>query len=409
MARDALRAGMRRHVTRHAGGALLWTMALLGALCIVLAVLAVVLDARIALFRTGSMSPTITPGSAALTVPVAASDVVLGDVVTVERPGLLPVTHRVVDIGEAPGESRVLTLKGDANAVADPEPYVVTSVRRVLWDVPGVAPTIALTQNPLVLGAFTLGASALVVWAFWPRRGQQREERAGASPAVMAAFVVAGAVGLVVLPGARDGAVAAPQEHVVRGQFLTLTSIGDAARMRAMSPGDVVTWQVGIEADTPEPGTIDVSLSGDGDPTQLRLTVRSCSLRSTASDCPNGEILLDDVPLPIDDTVRPLLTLDSDQSRWLSLDVHLPEDATPAASSVDLTVHAAGAGDDVSTGSQPGSSPAVVGEGALATTGSQARAFVLLASALLVVGVLLVAGRGTRLDAHGRQRRAGRL
>ena len=94
----------------------------------------------------------------------------IGDVVTVDREGKLPVTHRVVAIDPITKSGvTVLELKGDANADADPGFYEVTEVRKVLWSVPGLARVIVYFSNPYVLGAITLAMATLVVAVFWPR------------------------------------------------------------------------------------------------------------------------------------------------------------------------------------------------------------------------------------------------
>jgi signal peptidase len=152
------------------GDVLLWVAAVAGAVCILLVVLAFTAQITLIMFRTGSMSPTIPAGSVAVVQRVPATEVEVGDVVTVDREGELPVTHRVTTI--APGASaddRVITMRGDANAADDPFPYPVTSVRKVLFSVPGIALVIAGMGNPVVLGTLTVAATALVVWAFWPR------------------------------------------------------------------------------------------------------------------------------------------------------------------------------------------------------------------------------------------------
>lgn len=157
------------------GEILLWIAAAAGLACIVLVVLAFTAHITLIMFRTGSMSPTIPAGSVAVVQQVPASEVHVGDVVTVDRAGQLPVTHRVrvAEAGGSPAE-RVLTLRGDANAQDDPAPYVVTQVRIVRMAIPGLAPLIVAFGNPFVLGSLTLGATALVVWAFWPRRERSR-------------------------------------------------------------------------------------------------------------------------------------------------------------------------------------------------------------------------------------------
>ena len=116
------------------------------------------------------MSPTIPAGSVALVREVPAVEIEAGDVVTVDRDPELPVTHRVLEIQRVDGEQVTFTMQGDDNAEPDPFPYVETTVREVLWSAPGLANVIVQFQNPFVLGGITLGATALVTWAFWPRR-----------------------------------------------------------------------------------------------------------------------------------------------------------------------------------------------------------------------------------------------
>jgi len=156
------------------GEALLWIAAVAGTICIVLVILAYTANITLIMFRTGSMEPTIPTGSVAVVQQVEAADVSVGDVVTVDRAGELPVTHRVTSISEgATADGRVITMRGDANDVDDPDPYEVTTVRTVLFSVPGIAPVIVAMSNPFVLGGITVAAALLVVWAFWPREKKQ--------------------------------------------------------------------------------------------------------------------------------------------------------------------------------------------------------------------------------------------
>lgn len=157
--------------------ALLWLAAIGGVVCIVLVILAHTAGITLIMFRTGSMAPTIPAGSVAVVQRIPAAEVAVGDVVTVDRDGELPVTHRVTGVSEGPGaQERVLTLRGDANAADDPFPYTVSSVRIVLFSIPGIALVIVGMGNPVVLAAPTVSAAALVVWAFWPRRKRHREK-----------------------------------------------------------------------------------------------------------------------------------------------------------------------------------------------------------------------------------------
>jgi len=143
---------------------LLTVAALAGAACIVLTVMAFTGGYSLIMFKTGSMSPTIPAGSVALIQQVPASEIEVGDVVTVDRAGQLPITHRVTGIEPADaGDMRTLTMKGDANDVEDPAPYIVSDVRIVRGSVPALANVIVWFASPWVLGGVTLGASLLVV------------------------------------------------------------------------------------------------------------------------------------------------------------------------------------------------------------------------------------------------------
>lgn len=156
-----------------------------GAICIVLAIAAAVFDVRVTLFSTGSMSPTIPAGAAAVARGIPASEVRVGDVVTVDRAGKLPITHRVTSVAPAPGgalDARRITMRGDANAVEDPFPYDVERVRIVVFSIPGVAPLIAAGATPPVMVAVTLAATVLVVAVFWPRRRRREPRRRRAAP-----------------------------------------------------------------------------------------------------------------------------------------------------------------------------------------------------------------------------------
>ncbi|MFD6700793.1 MULTISPECIES: signal peptidase I [unclassified Microbacterium] len=153
---------------------LLWIAALAGLICIVLVVLAFTAHITLIMFRTGSMSPTIPAGSVAIVQQIPAGQVHVGDVVTVDRPGQLPVTHRVRAVEDgASSTERLITLRGDANEQDDPAPYPVSTVRIVRFAIPGLAPVIVAFGNPFVLGGLTLGATALVIWAFWPRTSRR--------------------------------------------------------------------------------------------------------------------------------------------------------------------------------------------------------------------------------------------
>lgn len=175
------RAGRGRRV---ALDAVLWVLAGAGAACILLTVAALALGVSLIMFSTGSMAPVMPTGTLAAVQRIPASEVRVGDVVTVDRAGLPPITHRVVAVSGR-GEPRTIVMKGDANRRPDPEPYVVDSVRIVRWSAPGLAYPVSWLQSPYVLGTATLVMTTLVVTVFWPRRrrGVAEEPVAERSPA----------------------------------------------------------------------------------------------------------------------------------------------------------------------------------------------------------------------------------
>jgi signal peptidase len=170
-------ARLYRGWTGWLGSFLLNLAALGGLVCIVLVILAWVFNISLIMFKTGSMSPTIPAGSLAVVREIPAAEIKVGDVITVDREGNLPVTHRVtsIDLGASEGQ-RILTMRGDANSVDDPFPYVVDTARSTFWHMPGLAKIVVWFGNPWVLGSFTIAAALLVTWSFWPREsGSHRD------------------------------------------------------------------------------------------------------------------------------------------------------------------------------------------------------------------------------------------
>ncbi len=149
-----------------------------GALCVVVAIAVVAFDARALVFRSGSMSPAIETGALALARPVPAADVSEGDVVSVRNDEGTRVTHRVVAI-ETVGEQARLTLKGDDNPTVDAQPYVVTSVDRVVFDVPRVGYVVSWLSGPI--GLILLGGyAAFLLSVLFGRRRDASVKTTGA-------------------------------------------------------------------------------------------------------------------------------------------------------------------------------------------------------------------------------------
>lgn len=411
---------------RTLGDHLLTLLAVAGTLCIVLVLLSWLLNISLVMFRTGSMSPTISAGSLAVVREIPATEMVEGDVVTVDRgEGVLPVTHRVVgisDVDPATGEV-TFTMRGDANDVEDPEPYTATTVQRVLLSVPGAARVIQWFGNPLVLGGLTLGATALVIWAFWPRDGEagpgsvgpdgedpDGEEAGSASPprgsSVVHFLVLPLAAGLVLAsPGTGHA-----ETTLIAGEHLRIQTAGDPVAMKNLVPGRAVVWDVGVWAEAPEPGEIRLGIAGRGELAEidgaLRVSVRACPEQWRAGGCPSGaEELLEAESLDrltATDPTRLLTTMPSDESRWLRIEVVLDGAEGPAAGADgDVLIHAMGAGEEITSGGEepPSGDRSPSEGGGLARTGASG-VLALLAAGLLSValGIMLrrPACRGAR-------------
>lgn len=180
----ARRGRSRQRATDLAREVLLTVAALFGTVCLAVIIGVITLDLGVIVFRTGSMSPTIPTGAAALVRQIPADQVEVGDVVTVPSPlGPLPVTHRVVAAEQLTDGTTRLRLRGDANDSEDPFPYDVTEVRRVVVSAPGVGYALVRLGDPWVMGSVTVGVAALVGWALWPRQrerpARQRQHRTG--------------------------------------------------------------------------------------------------------------------------------------------------------------------------------------------------------------------------------------
>lgn len=83
---------------------------------------------------TTSMRPHLPPGTLLVVRPRPVDQIRIGDVVTYEPRPNDPtlVSHRVVGITTSTDGTRVFTVRGDANAEADP-PVRARQVRAVLW------------------------------------------------------------------------------------------------------------------------------------------------------------------------------------------------------------------------------------------------------------------------------------
>ncbi|WP_412475347.1 signal peptidase I [Gordonia sp. LUNF6] len=153
----------RRELALNAG-------AVIGLICIVAAIASMAFNITPLVFRSGSMSPQIPTGSLALARTVPATDVHVGDVVSVENEAGTRISHRVVAVNPIGGGEVSLTLKGDANRAPDPSPYTVAEADRIVAHVPilGYAAAWLSSKTAIFLGGILAGA--LLMLAFGPIR-----------------------------------------------------------------------------------------------------------------------------------------------------------------------------------------------------------------------------------------------
>lgn len=367
---------------------ILWTLGGLGLLSLLAAVAAHLFGFSIVLFSTGSMTPTIPAGSAALVRLLPAADLRVGDITTVERQNLLPITHRITSIEPIEGSpsARVITMRGDANDQDDPEPYVITNARLVMASVPGVAELFTGMRNPLLMLVLTLLVGGLVTWAFWPRQTRK-------ASLVAAAALVAGSQ----LLGATD-AQAAETEHQVIGRHLVLTVLSDTEAMGSMRPGVPVLWQVGVATRGDEEGALHIGLGLTPDSVEanaLQVDVLVCNARWQGQTCPGISLSWINAT-PLDEAFLPTTHGDTRELGgtaagtpiWILVRATLKREAPEVKATMKLAAWGAGeVVEAVSDDSSGGGSA----RGGLANTGSDGTLETLALAGVAVVSGLLVA------------------
>lgn len=127
-----------------------------------------------------SMAPSIPRDSLAITSPVDAKDVEVGDVIEFRDQTQLLILHRVVEVIDVDGVRRFRT-KGDRNGDADPGLANEADLRRRLrWSVAGVGPVVDQLRFPrglLWLALVALPAASLSHLAARRERGSPRHAK----------------------------------------------------------------------------------------------------------------------------------------------------------------------------------------------------------------------------------------
>lgn len=274
---------------------LLWAGAALGLLA-VLAGLAVALGGfSFLIFRSGSMSPEIPTGGIALSRTVEADEIRPGDVVSVTAASGERITHRVVSTTVRDGEA-TLVLKGDANATADSEVYVVDSAERVVGSAPYGGYVVAHLLTPP--GLVALGSLSLMLVLLTggrdeddaPRR--ERPSRGGRHAAASsrrwgrrsAGFLAAGAVAAVAVTG-------------TSGTLATFTDKASATTGTSSSGSIAVPTQPDVITQATGTGAAPISWAAvrTGDTNAMSYDV----VRYTQATGGIGTVVCDDVTTPL--------------------------------------------------------------------------------------------------------------
>ena len=155
--------------------------AVLGLICLVAAFAATVLDVRLLVFRSGSMSPEIRTGGIALARTVPVDRLEVGDVVSVVNSEQMRITHRVVAVNQTL-DGRAVVLKGDANSSPDQDVYTGDSADRVFWHVNGAGYVVHTLSSRYAFFAGGMLVAGLLYLGF---AGRDPEDRpAEESPAL---------------------------------------------------------------------------------------------------------------------------------------------------------------------------------------------------------------------------------
>jgi signal peptidase len=142
---------------------------------------------------SGSMRPTLRPGTLIVTRPADPAALGIGDVITYQavsgRPAV--VTHRIIGVGYAASGEITFRTRGDANRTPDAGPVRAVQVRGALWySVPYVGYVntwVAGNTRSVVVYAVSAALLGYAGWMFISaardrRRTPRPSEGAGMAP-----------------------------------------------------------------------------------------------------------------------------------------------------------------------------------------------------------------------------------
>lgn len=134
---------------------------------------------------SGSMEPTLEPGTLVVTRPVDFDDIALGQVITFQLESGEPTvaTHRVIGRADAADGGTVLITQGDANGSPDPTPVQAEQVRGAVWySVPELGRVNTVIGADRRQQAATVVGFGLLAYAGFSAAGALRERRSRPAP-----------------------------------------------------------------------------------------------------------------------------------------------------------------------------------------------------------------------------------
>ena len=139
-------------ILRNVGNVVLWFVAALGVLSVLIWGATALGWIKPLVVISGSMEPEIMTGDLIFDRALPSADARVGDVASIPSAvtGKI-VTHRIIGIEQAADGAWQVTLKGDANKVQDPEPYIVgDTILRPVLQIPGGGYAIVTLTKPSV-------------------------------------------------------------------------------------------------------------------------------------------------------------------------------------------------------------------------------------------------------------------
>ena len=136
---------------------------------------------------TGSMKPTMPPGTLVVVKPAPVTEIGVGTAITYQLVSGKPtvVTHRVVGAGLDGAGANVFTTKGDANNTVDAEPVRQGQIRGEVWyTVPylGYVNEVITGQRRQTIMAVVVGCLVLYAALMFTTSARDRVRRRTGTP-----------------------------------------------------------------------------------------------------------------------------------------------------------------------------------------------------------------------------------